>query len=121
MGFLDKYSFTDKPKKRVYKDSETVVLDSIKDQRRILNGESVKRNGKIVSSWDKDGYVTPRVSGLNLFGDSKGGNTTAVESYSTFLSDLESAVTSGELKGVITDFDNRRKVRDNKLRVSLGK
>jgi hypothetical protein len=119
MSFLKKYAFADKPKKKVYKDSETVVLDSIKDQRRILNGEAVKRNGKVVSSWDKDGVVTPRVSGLNLFDDGSGGsNTTIVSAYSTFLDDLEAAVKSGEIKAVLAGFDLRRSDRDARLRES---
>ncbi len=122
MSFLAKYTFTDKPKAKVRKDSVSVILDAIKDQRRILKGETVKRNGKVVSSWEKDGQVTPRVSGLNLFDDGNGGsNSTATNDYATFLSDLEAAVNSGEIKAVLAGFDVRREKRDAKLRKSLGK
>ncbi len=122
MSFLAKYTFTDKPKAKVRKDSVSVILDAIKDQRRILKGETVKRNGKVVSSWEKDGHVTPRVSGLNLFDDGNGGsNSTATNDYATFLSDLEAAVNSGEIKAVLAGFDVRREKRDAKLRKSLGK
>lgn len=122
MSFLTKYTFTDKQKKKVHKDSVSVIVDAIRDQRRLLKGDSVKRNGKVVSSWEKDGQVTPRVSGLNLFDDGKGGGNTAVVSdYSTFLDDLESAVNGGEIKDVINGFDKRRSERDSKLRKSLGK
>lgn len=121
MSFLTKYTFTDKQKKKVRKDSVSVIVDAIRDQRRILKGETVKRNSKVVSSWEKDGHVTPRVSGLNLFDDGKGGGNTAVVSdYSAFLEDLEAAVKGGELKDVVDSFDKRRNERDAKLRKSLG-
>lgn len=122
MSFLAKYTFTDKQKKKVRKDSLSVIVDAIRDQRRILKGDTVKRNGKAVSSWDKDGQVTPRVSGLNLFDDGKGGGNTAVVSdYSAFLDDLEAAVNGGDIKDAISGFDKRRNERDAKLRKSLEK
>lgn len=122
MSFLDKYTFTDKLKKKVRKDSESVIVDAIRDQKRILKGDTVKRNGKVVSSWEKDGQATPRVSGLNLFDDGKGGgNSAAVSDYSVFLDDLEAAVKGGELKDIIVGFDKRRNERDAKLRKSLRK
>jgi hypothetical protein len=122
MSFLNKYTFTTKQQKKVHKDSVSVIVDAIGDQHRILKGESVKRNGKVVSSWEKDGYVTPRVSGLNLFDDGKGGgNTAVVAEYSTFLDDLEAAVNGGDIKVIIEGFDKRRNERDAKLRKSLGK
>ncbi len=122
MSFLAKYALIDKQKKKVHKDSVSVIVDAINDQRRILKGDTVKRNGKVVSSWEKDGQVTPRVSGLNLFDDGKGGgNTVVVSDYSTFLGDLEAAVNGGEIKDFIEGFDKRRSERDSKLRKSLGK
>ncbi len=122
MSFLTKYTFTDKQKKKVRKDSVSVIVDAIRDQRRILKGDTVKRNGKVVSSWDKDGQVTPRVSGLNLFDDGKGGGNTAIVSdYSAFLDDLEAAVNGGDIKVVISGFDKRRSERDAKLSKSLKK
>ena len=122
MDFLKKYTFIDKPKTKVRKDSNSVIVDAIKDQRKILKGETVKRNSKIVSSWEKDGYVTPRVSGLNLFDDGKGGgNTIEISDYSAFLDDLEATVTGGGIKDIISRFDKRRSERDEKLRKSLGK
>lgn len=122
MSFLTKYTFTDKQKKKVRKDSVSVIVDAIRDQRRILKGDTVKRNGKVVSSWDKDGQVTPRVSGLNLFDDGKGGGNTAIVSdYSAFLDDLEAAVNGGDIKVVISGFDKRRSERDAKLSKSFKK
>lgn len=122
MSFLTKYTFTDKQKKKVRKDSVSVIVDAIRDQRRILKGDTVKRNGKVFSSWDKDGQVTPRVSGLNLFDDGKGGGNTAIVSdYSAFLDDLEAAVNGGDIKVVISGFDKRRSERDAKLSKSLKK
>lgn len=122
MSFLDKYTFSDKLKKKVRKDSVSVIVDAIRDQKRILKGDIIKRNGKVVSIWEKDGQVTPRVSGLNLFDDGKGGGNTAIVSdYSAFLDDLEAAVKGGDIKVVISSFDKRRNERDAKLRKSLRK
>lgn len=121
MKFLEEYTFHAKQTKKVRKGSDATILDAIKDQRRILKGDTVKRNGKVVSSWDKDGEVTPRVSGLNLFDDGKGSNTATVSDYASFLDKLEAAVKSGDLKDIIDNFDKRRNARDAKLRKSLGK
>jgi hypothetical protein len=121
MKFLDEYTFHAKQTKKVRKGSDATILDAIKDQRSILKGDTIKRNGKVVSSWEKDGKVTPRVSGLNLFDDGKGSNTATVSNYSTFLDKLEAAVNGGELKAIIEDFDKRRNERDAKLRKSLKK
>ena len=122
MSFLQKYPLIDKPKKKIRKETESVILDSISDQRQILLGATIKRNGKIVSSWNKDGYVTPRVSGLNLFDDGNGGsNTSVVTDYSNYLDDLEAAVKGGDISDIIEAFDKRRTKRDDKLRKSLGK
>lgn len=35
MSFLAKYTFTDKQKKKVHKDSVSVIVDAIRDQRRL--------------------------------------------------------------------------------------
>lgn len=121
MKFLDEYTFHAKQTKKVRKGSDATILDAIKDQRRLLKGDTVKRNGKVVSSWDKDGEVTPRVSGLNLFDDGKGSNTATVSDYASFLDKLEAAVKSGDIKDIIDNFDKRRNARDAKLRKSLGK
>lgn len=121
MEFFEKYAFMDKPKKKVRKDSSSVILDSINDQRRILKGELVKRNGKTVSTWERDGLVTPRVSGLNLFDNGNGGgNTTSVSNYENFLDDLESAVKAGQLASAVASFDKRRNERDAKLNRQSG-
>ena len=123
MGFFDEYKFQEKPKIKIRQTSEQAILSAIGDQRKLLKGIPVKRNSKEISSWENDGWVTPKVSGLNLF--EQAGNKTAnkapISDYSRFLDKLEEAVKSGELKKEITNFDDRRSVRDDALVAALGK
>ncbi len=123
MGFLDKYTAQEKPKNKVRKTSEQTILSAISDQRRLLKGEIVKRNSKEISSWERDGWATPKVSGLNLFeeGGSKTANNFPIQDYSLFLDELEDGIKSGELNAVIDNFDQRRSERDESLLSARGK
>lgn len=123
MGFFDLYKPQEKPKIKIRQTSEDTILVAIADQRKLLKGIPVKRNSKEISSWENDGWATPKVSGLNLFedGGNKAANNFPVSDYSTFLDELEKGVKSGELKLVISNFDERRKVRDDALVAALGK
>ena len=123
MGFFDEYKFQEKPKIKIRKTSEQAILSAIGDQRKLLQGIPVKRNSKLIKTWENDGWVTPKVSGLNLFedGGSKTANNAPITDYSRFLDRLEQAVKDGELKSVIANFDERRSERDNSLVAALGK
>jgi hypothetical protein len=123
MGFFDEFKPQEKPKIKIRQTSEQTILGAIGDQKKLLKGIPVKRNSKEISSWENDGWVTPKVSGLNLFeeGGNKAANNFPTADYSRFLDKLEDGIKSGELKVVISNFDERRSVRDAALASALGK
>lgn len=115
MGFFDKYQPAAKPKTVVKKTATDAILQSINEQRRVLKGETVKRNSNPISSWENNGYISPLVLGLSLFGSGANTIPTPEGGLSVFLDDLEDGVKSGELKETISKFEAARKDRDERL------
>jgi len=114
MSFFEQYGTPSdiKPNKKL--DTKEMLVNGVKDQTGLLNGEEVlNTKGEVIRSWFRDGRFMPTIGNFGLFDGKalkfvKGNEKVMLESF-------KKAYESGEFDKLITDVEKKREENAVKL------